>query len=141
MLLYEDTFNFLSKMCLGTMRRAACQMIAAARRAGARVIAAGPDVSDAPAPYLLAGADVTLIGEGLSALLDLLARLAVQPGAPRRAHQGLSGVNATCGRTKSSTPTGARVLPSADYEGFAAWDLVDMDRYRSVWFEATATSA
>ena len=33
-LFYEDNFNFLSKMCLGTMRRAACEMIASARRAG-----------------------------------------------------------------------------------------------------------
>src|ERR1700678_3186953 len=80
-LLYEDTFYFLSKMCLGTMRRAACQMIATARSAGARVIAAGPDVSDSPAPYLQAGADVTLIGEGLSALLELLPRLASRPTA------------------------------------------------------------
>ena len=30
-LLYEDNFNFLSKMCLAKMRSAACQMIAAAR--------------------------------------------------------------------------------------------------------------
>src|SRR6266481_4598283 len=77
-LFYEDTFNFLSKMCLGTMRRAACEMIASARRAGARVIAAGPDVSDAPGPYLRAGADLALVGEGLSALLDLLPRLDAQ---------------------------------------------------------------
>ena len=68
-LVYEDNFNFLSKMCLSTMRRAACEMIASGRRAGARVIAAGPDVSDAPGPYLRAGADLALIGEGLPALL------------------------------------------------------------------------
>src|SRR5580700_12266137 len=42
-LLYEDNFNFLSKMCLGRMRRAACEMIETAHRSGARVIAAGPD--------------------------------------------------------------------------------------------------
>src|ERR1700726_748484 len=36
-LFYEDNFNFLSKMCLNAMRRAACEMIATARRAGARV--------------------------------------------------------------------------------------------------------
>ena len=48
---YEDNYNFLSKMCLGAMRQAACGMIAAARHAGARIIAAGPDVTDAPAPY------------------------------------------------------------------------------------------
>src|SRR3984885_13070963 len=62
-LFYEDNFTFLSKMCLDTMRRAACDMIASARNAGARVISAGPDVTDAPGPYLNAGADLALIGE------------------------------------------------------------------------------
>jgi len=134
-LLYEDTFNFLSKMCLGTMRRAACQMIGFAQRSGARVIAAGPDVSDAPAPYLLAGADVALVGEGLSALLDLLARLDVHPRAPAAELAcGLGGVN-VLRQDKVVTSSGARVLRSADYDGSAAWDLVDMDRYRSVWMK------
>jgi anaerobic magnesium-protoporphyrin IX monomethyl ester cyclase len=132
-LLYEDTFNFLTKMCLGTMRRAACQMISSARRAGARVIAAGPDVSDSAAPYLLAGADVALVGEGLSALLDLLNRLDVHPRiSAAELASGLWGVN-VLREDNVATTGGARVLSSADYEGFAAWDLVDMDRYRSVW--------
>jgi anaerobic magnesium-protoporphyrin IX monomethyl ester cyclase len=134
-LLYEDTFNFLSKMCLGIMRRAACRMIGAARRAGARVIAAGPDVSDAPAPYLLAGADVTLIGEGLSALTELLARLAAQPAAAAaELAEGLGGVQ-FLRHDKVTTLSGSRLLPTSEYEGFAAWDLVDMDRYRSVWYD------
>src|SRR5271154_1430171 len=47
-LFYEDTFNFLSKMCLGTMRRAACDMIASARRGGARGVFAGPRVTPTP---------------------------------------------------------------------------------------------
>src|SRR6202051_1897497 len=91
-LFYEDNFNFLSKMCLGTMRRAACDMVAAARRAGARVIAAGPDVTDDPAPYLDAGADFALIGEGLSALFEVLPRLDASPDA-EGAHlgRGVSG--------------------------------------------------
>jgi len=132
-LLYEDTFNYLSKMCLGIMRRAACQMIGAARQAGSRVIAAGPDVSDAPAPYLLAGADVTLIGEGLSALMELLARLASRPtAAATELTDGLAGVHVLRQRQLMTQP-GPRVLPTTEYEGVAAWDLVDMDRYRSVW--------
>src|SRR5882762_656781 len=59
-LLYEDNFNFLSKMCLGRMRRAACEMIALAHRSGARVITSGSDVTDAPEPYLRAGADIEI---------------------------------------------------------------------------------
>ena len=134
-LLYEDTFNFLSKMCLSTMRRAACEMIASARHAGARVIAAGPDVSDAPKPYLMAGADVALIGEGLSALLELLPRLESRLDAKSdELIDGLYGVTALS-QAKVVTINGARVLPNPHYDGFAAWDLVDIDRYRAVWLK------
>src|SRR5579859_5254125 len=91
-LLYEDNFNFLSKMCLGKMREAACRMIASAHQLGARVIASGPDVNDAPDPYLRAGADLALMGEGLSALLELLPRLEASPRASGGdLIQGLSG--------------------------------------------------
>jgi anaerobic magnesium-protoporphyrin IX monomethyl ester cyclase len=44
--LYEDQFHFLNKMCLKHVREAACRMSAMARRRGATVIAAGADVSD-----------------------------------------------------------------------------------------------
>jgi anaerobic magnesium-protoporphyrin IX monomethyl ester cyclase len=134
-LFYEDTFNFLSKMCLATMRSAACEMMAYARNAGARVIAAGPDVTDAPGPYLLAGADLTLVGEGLFALLDSLPRLERDPGISAvDLAEGLPGV-AYLAEGKVVVSAGARTLPNSMYTGFAAWDLVDMDRYRSVWME------
>ena len=135
-LFYEDNFNFLSKMCLGTMRRAACEMIASARRSGARVIAAGPDVTDAPAPYLKAGADLALLGEGLSALLDVLPRLDSNPqGAAADLAQSLSGV-ATLGGGKVHSQSGRNGLAVATEVGLAAWELVDMDRYRAMWLKA-----
>jgi len=135
-LFYEDTFNFLSKMCLGTMRRAACDMIASARGAGARVIAAGPDVSEAPGPYLQAGADFALIGEGLSALLEVLSRLDSQPHASSdQLKEGVAGV-ASLNQGEVVTVNGARVLPAAQFDGIAAWDLVDMERYRATWLAA-----
>ena len=135
-LLYEDTFNFLSKMCLAQMRQAACQMIAAARRGGMRIIAGGPDVTDAPDVYLEAGADVALIGEGLTPLLELLPRLDASLSAPTaELVAGLFGV-ASSRAGQVVRENGARVLPVEHYEGGAAWDLVDMDRYRSAWRNA-----
>jgi anaerobic magnesium-protoporphyrin IX monomethyl ester cyclase len=135
-LFYEDNFNFLSKMCLGAMRQAACDMIAAARRGGSRVIAAGPDVTDAPGPYLKAGADFTLLGEGLSALLDVLPRLDSHPfAATADLIQGLGGIASLKGG-KVLTGSGSRAMPLAADEGVAAWDLVDMDRYRALWMKA-----
>ena len=136
-LLYEDTFNFLSKMCLAEMRSAACRMIGTAHGAGIKVIAAGPDVTDSPDTYLKAGADVALIGEGLSSLLELIPRLDSPPPdtAGEELTDGLFGV-ATLRAGRVVRANGARVLPVAQYDGFAAWDLIDMERYRSMWLSA-----
>jgi anaerobic magnesium-protoporphyrin IX monomethyl ester cyclase len=135
-LLYEDNFNFLSKMCLAKMRRAACQMIAAARAAGSRVIAAGSDVSDAPEPYLRAGADVTLKGEGLPALLEILRRLDLALEARSRALVDGVGGTATLEGSGVAAINGAKLMPEVELTERAAWDLVDMDRYRSAWLSA-----
>jgi anaerobic magnesium-protoporphyrin IX monomethyl ester cyclase len=133
---YEDNFNFLSKMCLATMRRAACDMIGSARRTGARVIAAGPDVSDAPAPYLRAGADLALIGEGLSALLDVLPRIDSQSSIPNdQLVRGLSGIAFLHGGRLVAAES-SRGTALAQRTGIAAWDLVDVERYRAVWMKA-----
>ena len=70
--LYEDNFNFLSKMCLSRMRAAACHMSEMARAGGAVVIAGGSDVSDHPEIYFASGVQYALIGEGDHTLLELL---------------------------------------------------------------------
>ncbi|MBV9727299.1 MAG: radical SAM protein [Gammaproteobacteria bacterium] len=134
--LYEDNFNFLTKMCLGKMRNAACEMIAAAQHAGARVIAAGSDVSDAPEPYLRAGADVTLKGEGLPSLLELVRRLELAPSASSRALVDSVSGTATLAGGLVTAINGAQLLPEAELSERAAWDLIDMDRYRDVWLSA-----
>jgi anaerobic magnesium-protoporphyrin IX monomethyl ester cyclase len=127
--LYEDNFNFLSKMCLGAMRAAACDMILSARRAGARVIAAGPDVTDAPGIYLKAGADFTLAGEGLTALLEVIARFDADPAAD-------PGTLAREVAAPLPAGGGPRDLPVSKDIELAAWDLIDMDRYRRIWIDA-----
>lgn len=134
-LFYEDNYNFLSKMCLARMRAACCEMIGIARRSGARVIVAGSDASDSPEPYLDSGAEVVLRGEGLGALVALVARLAVDPKIDvRRLVAGVQGVRTGVGdavaypSTRPALPVPAVPRP--------AWDLVDIDRYRSVWLAA-----
>ena len=135
-LFYEDNFNFLSKMCLAAMRRAACDMIGSAGRVNAKIIAAGPDVSDAPGVYLRAGADLALLGEGVSALMELLPRLELQPNLDIEGLAGdIKGV-AWLGEDRVHNAGGGKGLPLAPQTGLAAWDLVDMERYRSVWMKA-----
>lgn len=144
-LLYEDNYNYLSKMCLGKMRDAAGEMIASARGAGARVIAAGSDVSDAPEAYLRMGADLVLRGEGLSGLHRLLARLDDDGYADNAGLiEGLSDVSTLSDdRVVTGQPTepsakviavkGAGARASDVLDETAAWDLVDVPRYRTIW--------
>ncbi|MCE4535814.1 B12-binding domain-containing radical SAM protein [Pelomonas sp. P7] len=143
-LLYEDNYNYLSKMCLARMREAACAMIAMARGHGARVIVAGSDASDAPEAYLDAGADVALRGEGLEALPVLLRRLSACPSLQGPALvQGLEDAVTTFEgrRVKGEAAAPVVRLPrpqadTADLDAPTAWDLVEIERYRSTWMRA-----
>jgi anaerobic magnesium-protoporphyrin IX monomethyl ester cyclase len=132
-LFYEDNYNFLSKMCLGKMRRAACEMIGSARRAGAQVIAAGSDASDAPEAYLAAGAHVVLVGEGLGTLRALVDRLDSVPQAPiTQLLDGLGGIVSST-RGQATLSKALALPPDPRHPELAAWDLIDVERYRTVW--------
>jgi anaerobic magnesium-protoporphyrin IX monomethyl ester cyclase len=100
------------------------------------VIASGPDVSDAPEPYLRAGAEVALVGEGLATLLDLIPKLSSDMAAATAdLIQGLSGT-VTLVNDSVVKVNGAKVLSNAQTGGFAAWDLLDIERYRAAWMRA-----
>src|SRR6516225_3087450 len=58
---YEDNFNFLSKMCLTRMRQVAYEMLGAARAAGATVVVNGSDPSDHVEEYLRQGSNYVLL--------------------------------------------------------------------------------
>jgi anaerobic magnesium-protoporphyrin IX monomethyl ester cyclase len=135
-LLYEDNYNFLSKMCLGRMRVAAQQMLGLARAHGARAIAGGSDASDAPDKYLAAGADAVLHGEALGALMALIDRLNADPSrAPPALADGLPDVSIAAGNG-ALRHQGAARLPEPRVDVQAAWDLVDIEKYRRVWRRA-----
>ena len=61
--IYEDNFNFLSKMCLTRMRDVAFDMMEKAHQAGAVAIAHGSDATDHTREYLERGFDYVLLGE------------------------------------------------------------------------------
>ncbi len=67
---YEDDFNFLSKMCLTRMRDVAWQMAKEARATGAIAIAHGSDSTDNPALFLKNGFDYVLCGEAEETLVS-----------------------------------------------------------------------
>src|SRR5512138_41465 len=55
--IYDDGFNYLTKMCLTNMREAAFDMIRLAKERGCRVIVSSSDSTDHYEQYLNEGAD------------------------------------------------------------------------------------
>jgi anaerobic magnesium-protoporphyrin IX monomethyl ester cyclase len=124
----EDNFNFLTKMCTTVRRESALAMIRAARARGCRVAANGPDASDNPALYLGAGADAIVLGEGEMALLELVDHWQAGGGAP----ETITGlILPGPGRLLTTRPRGP--LRDLDTLPHPAWDLLDIARYRAAW--------
>ncbi|HEY1888763.1 MAG TPA: radical SAM protein, partial [Steroidobacteraceae bacterium] len=135
--LYEDNYNFLTKMCLARMREAACRMIGAARSADARVIVGGPDATDVPQPYLAAGADAVIAGEGIEALETMLQRLDARPGIGKtELVQDVAGLAAGTRDDGPARPARMHIPPARGELPSPAWDLIDVERYRAVWHRA-----
>ena len=128
--LYEDNFNYLSKMCLLRMRTAALEMIAHARVRRVPAIVAGSDATDHPETYLDAGAACVLIGEGELTLHEVLATgLELGPDQLRK-------VRGICFRDeRGELVRTAPREPTRDLDALPmpAWDLVDVDQYRAIW--------
>jgi anaerobic magnesium-protoporphyrin IX monomethyl ester cyclase len=127
--LFEDNFNYLTKMCLLAMRRAGFDMIRAARATGARVVVSSSDASDHPELYLQAGAGFILLGEGELALSELLRRLA-RHEEPQDGIAGLAWLDPDGKLVRTPRRPVARQLEELPPP---AWDLVDLDRYRRIW--------
>ena len=129
---YEDDFNFLSKMCLSRMREVAWKIAATARNADAVVIAHGSDSTDNPQLFLESGFDFVLCGEAEETLAQLcnsiLHKLPVPDldGLARLDHHGrLVRSSQRLARNASWTD-----LPSPPRE------LIDLAPYRSAWLKA-----
>jgi len=128
--LYEDNFNYLSKMCLLRMREAALAMIAAAQARGICTIVAGSDATDHPSTYLDAGALAVVAGEGEQTLVELLD---VLTGKRLDDLQSIPGVCVRDAQGHLRRSSSRDVIRDLDRLPFPAWDLVDVDRYRSIW--------
>ena len=128
--LYDDGFNYLTKMCLTNMREAAFKMIKLAKEKNCTVIISSSDATDHYEQYLNEGADFILLGEAELTLLELVTFLE-QPVNNFLSIPGLvfKQDDAVIKTTKRN------VLIDLDSLSFPAWDLVDIDMYRRMWLK------
>lgn len=129
--IYEDNFNYLTKMCLMRMREAARTMIRMARECSTTVIVAGSDATDHPDLYLGYGADFVLLGEGEATLSELLNHLTGRSQQPLEEILSLTWLEAADGTVHATRRRS--VMQELDALPSPAWDLVHLERYRDIW--------
>jgi anaerobic magnesium-protoporphyrin IX monomethyl ester cyclase len=130
--IYEDDFNFLSKMCLTRMRELAWQLAHEAQEAGAVVIAHGSDATDQAEAYLRNRVDFVLRGEAEQTLVELCSSILTKsfhldiPGLVYLDEMGNVVQSAT--RTPKNASWNALPRP--------ARELIDLEPYRQAWTSA-----
>src|SRR5687768_1784857 len=136
-IIYEDNFNYLSKMCLLRMREAAFTMIDMAKSRGCIVILCGADATDHYVEYLEHGADYCLLGEGEETLIELVNQLSGQSETNLASILGLaykSPISNLQSPNSAILHNSRRLdITNLDKLPFPAWDLVDIEKYRSIW--------
>jgi len=129
--IYDDCFNYLTKMCLSRMRDAAFAMTRFAKERECKVIIFSSDATDHVDQYLSQGADYIICGEAEITLAELVEHLL---GNTEKTPERINGLafhhNGVTRRTARRA-----VLEDLDLLPFPAWDLVDFDRYRRAWTE------
>jgi radical SAM superfamily enzyme YgiQ (UPF0313 family) len=129
---YEDSFNWLSKMCLTRMREACFEMMKSVRAQLGNetpIIVAGSDATDHREVYFERGADYALIGEGEISLLELIDKLL---GKSSAAVEQIAGVALPSnGVAHTTIPRGFQ--KNLDVFPFPAWDLLEVEKYRAAW--------
>jgi anaerobic magnesium-protoporphyrin IX monomethyl ester cyclase len=129
--IFEDNFNYLSKMSLLRMREAAFEMIDMAKARNCTVIVAGADMTDHAEKYLERGADYVLLGEGEVTLAELVDVLQAGHVTDESLYAVQSLAYLHDGAVMKTPPR--PVLRDLDSLPFPAWDLVDRAQYREVW--------
>ena len=128
--IYDDGFNYLTKMCLTNMREAAFQMIKVAKQKGCTVIVSSSDSTDHFEQYLNEGADFILMGEAEMSLLELI-------NAITQKQNDLLPIQGIAFRLNDAVIKTARrsVVKNLDSLPFPAWDLIDIEPYRRMWLK------
>lgn len=128
--IYDDGFNYLTKMCLSNMREASFGMIAFAKKLNIPVAVSSSDATDHALEYLQKGADYIIKGEGEITLLELTEYI---NGAKNEINtiNGLTLLKE--GKTESTSPRA--VLHELDTLPLPAWDLISIEKYKNIWLK------
>jgi anaerobic magnesium-protoporphyrin IX monomethyl ester cyclase len=130
LVIYDDGFNYLTKMCLTNMREAAFRMAEIAKVKGIRVIVSSSDAADHYEKYLNHGVDFVVIGEGEITLKELI--YSIDRGETNFSQ--IDGIAYT-ENDKVVRTSSRQIVKELDSFPMPAWDLIDVSSYKKIWLE------
>jgi len=128
LVIYDDGFNYLTKMCLTNMRQAAFSMCKSGKEKGCQVIVSSSDSTDHFEEYLQEGADFIIHGEGELTLLELIKDL--ENGGMNL--ENISGLSLKKPTGFMKTPA-RLVLKNLDSLPMPDWSLISLNTYKELW--------
>jgi anaerobic magnesium-protoporphyrin IX monomethyl ester cyclase len=131
LVIYDDSFNYLTKMCLTNMRDASFEMQKIAKTYNMPVIVSSSDGTDHLKKYFDQGTDYILIGEAEETLLELLGAMNVSGRDSMHAISGLAFLEN--GDMVKTLPR--KVIKDLDRLPHPAWDLIDISQYKKTWIK------
>ena len=129
LVIYDDGFNYLTKMCLTVMREACFTMAAEGKKAGCTVIVSSSDASDHYQSYFDHGVDYVIRGEGEETLQELLKTL-----SNGKDPSSVTGIAFRKDQEIFVAPS-RPVIRDLDSLPLPAWDLVNIEEYKAIWMK------
>ena len=130
LILYDDGFNYLTKMCLTNMREAAFKMAKMGKERGCTVMVSSSDSTDHYEKYLHEGVDFVMLGEAELTLKELVTH--IESGGS--SFENIQGIAYKANDEIKTTPK-RPILRELDDLPQPAWDLIDIEPYRKIWIE------
>jgi anaerobic magnesium-protoporphyrin IX monomethyl ester cyclase len=128
-IIYDDGFNYLTKMCLTIMREAAFKMLNAAKLLECKTIISSSDSNDHFSNYLDNGADFVITGEAEITLKELVHNLTTENTENYNHIKGIVYSDNSFVQVNQKRP----VLKDLDILPNPAWSLVKIEHYKSIW--------
>ncbi|MBE0572392.1 MAG: B12-binding domain-containing radical SAM protein [Ignavibacteriaceae bacterium] len=130
LVIYDDGFNYLTKMCLTNMREAAFRMAEIAKQKGIVVVASSSDAADHFEKYLAHGADFVIIGEGELTLKELVS-------ANEKREIDFKEIDGLAFKEKAEVikTSPRQIIKELDTFPMPAWDLIEVSSYKKIWMD------
>ena len=131
-IIYDDEFNYLTKMCLSNMRDAAIRFIKTAKKLKIPSIVYSSDAADFPDSYLNAGCAAVIFGEGEMTLQELINSF--EKNDYEQIKYEIKGIRFL--RDGKAYSTGRRkLMEDIDSLPMPDYSFIKVERYRNIWMQ------